>query len=176
MTIILWVLSLVLTCVATVIVTEPAQYVVARFLGRYFGRAPRGIKGLWIAEYDYLDENDEARHITQLLEFRQFGKYVFAKSLTRDDHSQWLRAKLENSIYLTGTWSNMLEGTTYHGAFQVLVNAKGTILEGKWLGFDSKQRIQHGNWKFSLISHDCGRQEREGAIVRVNQLAVTERN
>jgi len=50
--------------------------------------------------------------------------------------------------YITGTWSDIESGGTYHGAFQLKINPDGETLSGQWLGFDTKGGFKHNIWEW----------------------------
>jgi hypothetical protein len=144
MAVILWVLSLVLGVILTIVINEPIHYWIIKLVG---GMAPRrrcGVKGLWKATHSG-EQSGSTTSETNLIELRQIGKHVIGKNLTGDDRYR-LEGKLNTQIHLTGIWESVVDDNIYNGAFQLMISPKGDTMEGRWVGFSKKGYINHGTW------------------------------
>jgi len=159
----LWILTLLLTVTFTILARDPVQWVLARLLGPHIRRAARSITGLWEATYTY-EEEDQTKSETQVIELRQFGKYVVGMNLTGQAHWNQIKGKVELQTYFTGLWRNTPRGDVYHGAFQLVINPRGDMMERKWLGFDKRHYIQHGPWRWELLSDSVTQDARAKAL------------
>jgi hypothetical protein len=77
---------------------------------------------------------------------------------------------MKGDFYVTGTWENIVEGMQYHGAFQLFLHPDGQKMEGVWVGFDSRNHIQHGWWHWEVLSRQIGKKAR----ARVQELSTQE--
>jgi hypothetical protein len=151
-----WLVPLILGVVLTILLQDRLQWILARILSGVVPRSARNVKGIWEARYTY-ESNGQTKEERQLVELRQLGKHVRGKNLTAHRHWYKMRGKLELEIYLTGVWETITEGDIYHGAFQFVVRPEGNAMEGKWIGFNNKQEINHGPWQWSLLSRSVDR-------------------
>lgn len=53
---------------------------------------------------------------------------------------------IERNSFITGTWCDILKGASYFGSFQLAISPRHDRLEGRWVGFNSKNVIQSGKW------------------------------
>jgi hypothetical protein len=158
--IILWLIALFLGVAITIIAKDPIHYLMARLLGGWIPRRPRGVKGFWHTSYSY-EEDGILKEENQIVELRQFGNYAIGRNLTGSAHWYKIQGKIHLQIYFTGLWENLSEGDIYHGAFQVVILPHGDRMEGKWIGFDNKQHINHGPWKWDLLSRNINSTNRK---------------
>src|SRR5919201_6263462 len=101
----LWLATLVLGVMITIIATDPLHFLLAQIFGGWISRPPRGIKGLWRTSYSYrgrIPEKKKREH--QLIEFRQFGTYVVGRVLASQTQSHRLQGRIKHEIFFTGTW------------------------------------------------------------------------
>jgi hypothetical protein len=148
---VLWAVTLILGVVITIIATEPIQYLMAKTLGLWIHRPPRGIKGIWDSSYIYRSKGSKKTE-RQLIELRQFGNYVVGRVLSGQSHSHTFKGRIRHEIFFTGTWDTDVKGEIYHGAFQFVLDVQGKKMSGKWIGFDSQHRVDSGDWEWNLIS------------------------
>lgn len=130
---------------------DPVTWAIARLLGGIWPRRSVGVKGTWRSTYDYSTPSGRV-HSEQIVHIRQFGPYVTGRAiLTNGDHLHRIRARLRDRV-LTGVWENMTEGAQHYGALQLLLRTDGNIMIGQWVGFDRRNRVQHGEWTWELLS------------------------
>jgi transcriptional regulator with XRE-family HTH domain len=117
------------------------------------------LTGIWLSEYVYHSDSRNAdftsRHYCQLL---QRGAHLNIRSLPKQASAIALDLAL-NGQMSTGTWTEHTEqggyysGAVYSGAIQLEVNATGTRLTGKWVGFGRDPgEINTGAWRFSRVA------------------------
>jgi hypothetical protein len=99
--ILLWIATLVLDVVVTIIATDPIHYLLARIFGLWISQPPRGIKGIWKTSYSYrgrIPEKKKMEH--QLVEFKQFGRYVVGRVLASQTQSRRLQGRISMRYFL----------------------------------------------------------------------------
>jgi hypothetical protein len=110
---------------------------------------------VWNASYTYVSsgsgaEREKTEH--QVIELRQLGRYVWGRNVTGSQHWYRLRGSLDQETYFTGLWESVSRGNIYHGVFQLVLDATGTSMGGKWLGFSNRREINHGEWGWKLVA------------------------
>jgi hypothetical protein len=150
MSVILWILSLVLGVILTILIKEPIHKWLIKLLGGMAPRRRRGVKGLWRATHSGESDGLATKEIN-LIELRQFGKHVIGKNLSGSDRYR-LEGKLNTQIHLTGIWESVVDDSIYNGAFQLMISPKGDTMEGRWIGFSKKGYIKHGIWVWERLS------------------------
>ena len=69
------------------------------------------------------------------------------RNITGKAHWYRIKGKVEIQMYIpTGFWEHIGEGDIRHGAFQFAINSTGDRMEGKWIGFDKRSKINDGPW------------------------------
>lgn len=101
----IWILTLISGVMLQVLANDPIQYLVARLLGNWLPRRPRGVKGIWLSEYSYRSRGVFAIE-KQLIELKQFGNYVAGRNITSQAHGNRIRGKVFSQTYFTGTWQS----------------------------------------------------------------------
>ena len=103
----IWIVTLIIGIVITIIATEPIQYILARILGIWTKKPPRGVKGIWSSEYTYGNSRPKKteRH---LVEFRQFGNYVVGRVIAGQSHTHTFKGRIQHEIFFTGMWETCL--------------------------------------------------------------------
>ena len=170
--IILWLLTILTGATITVLTTEPIHYLLATTFGAWVPRRPRGVKGIWCAEYSYRSRG-VLKNEKQLIELRQFGNYVVGRSLTGQAHMNKLKGKVQLQMYFTGIWESPREREVYHGAFQCVVDVHGSNMKGKWLGFDSRHEVEHGPWEWTLLTQHLNAGIRKEVVAEFLQTGNT---
>ncbi len=161
----IWITTLVLGVVITIIATEPIQYLMARTFGVLMIRPPRGVKGIWRTSYSYRGRMNETKKLEfQLIEFKQFGSYVVGKVLAGQTHDNIFKGRIKHEIFFTGTWETGLKSEIYHGAFQFVLDVHGTSMKGKWIGFNKQHQVDFGDWDWSLVSDKIDRKTIEKCV------------
>lgn len=57
-----------------------------------------------------------------------------------------IRGQIQSGNVVTGTWYDRQGAGTYFGAFQLVIDPIPTKMEGKWIGFSSKNVVKEGQW------------------------------
>lgn len=147
----------VVALVTTVLFQEPLQRLLARLLGGIGPLRGSSLKGNWASRYSYFSQGRQ--EIIQVMQLRQFGPFVVGRSLqSSGPHKHFLHGRLRNGIF-TGQWHNVADKAHHHGAFQFLLTPDGQGMEGKWVGFDKRHQIQHGNWTWKALPGDLSEGE-----------------
>lgn len=149
--ILIWLISLLIGIILTLLLQNPIQILITTVLGGWIPRSERGVKGFWHSTYTY-QSKEEVRTQNHLVEFKQFGNYVVGKSLAGGTHVFKLRGKIYFQTYFTGIWESSIEGDITHGSYQYVIDNKGRLMEGKWLGTNRKHGINEGDWHWELIT------------------------
>lgn len=166
---IVWLVTLLLGVVITIIANEPIQYLLARAFGRWIPLQPRGVKGIWEAVYTWRGAGEEIKTEHQLVELGQFGKYVVGQVLRGQVHSHTFQGKVQLETYFTGIWESNVVDEIYSGALQVVIDVRGKRMKGAWIGFDSQNDVQCGPYEWQLQSRDNSSAIRTGLIAEFDR-------
>jgi hypothetical protein len=69
-----------------------------------------------------------------------------------------------NGQVVTGTWTELTEpdgyyqGSTYHGAIQMLLDPTGHRMTGQWAGFGRDFDVNTGPWSLELVTADTSKE------------------
>ena len=148
----------------TILLQDHIHWVLARILGGIVPRMPRNVKGIWRSHYTYPSKSGDDKEERQLIELRQFGKYVLGRNLTGRHHWYKMRGKLELQMYFTGIWENTSDSDIFHGAFQFVVSPEGNTMKGKWIGFGDNHQVNHGPWEWELITRETDHQTKNEIV------------
>lgn len=149
--IILWFSAVLLGALLTILLSEPIQYFLARVVGGLVPRNPRGVKGIWRSEYRFRAQG-KMKTGMQLMKLTGFGPWVVGSCLAGEPHRHALRGRVRREVYFTGVWENVQKNRSWHGAFQFVIHPEGRSMRGRWVGFDSENRVAGGSWKWELLS------------------------
>jgi hypothetical protein len=131
------------------------------------GHGPPSLSGIWHTRYTYESSNREGTLEDEyLIVLKQGRSGIRGKSLKRAEGSSLsLDLALDHSV-LSGTWAEYTpaQQRTYHGTCQLILNAPGDVLEGKWLGFRSDDLVEVGPWHWRRLDRSIGRRERKRYI------------
>ena len=106
-------------------------------------RPPQGpLTGIWLSTYEYTSSGREQTYIDQHhVLLIQHGRKLQARSLLGSAPSKLMMDLTINGQVITGTWTEetnpagYYQGSTYHGAIQLLSDPTGHRLTGQWVGF-----------------------------------------
>ena len=90
----------------------------------------------------------------------QHGRKLQARSLPGSAPSRLMMDMTVNGQVITGTWTEetnptgYYQGSTYHGAIQLLADLTGHRLTGQWVGFGRDFDVNAGTWKLELLTTD----------------------
>lgn len=143
----------ILSVFATAILLPMLQDPVTDFLAVRLSN-PLGLKrtstlsGAWQQDWQ-IDGRPPLVHPDPKLHLKQFGKSLVG-TFTYDGRSYRLRARIENSTYISGIWFDEAAGHTYHGTFQARIEVHQRCVEGKWIGFSKDMSsFNTGSWKWT---------------------------
>lgn len=126
------------------------------------------LSGIWLSRYEIYsssrDGNFAYQHYVQVL---QRGAYLNVRSLPKQ-HSRLALDLSVNGRMIRGTWAEHTSqggyygGTAYDGSIMLELNAGGTRMKGRWLGFGRDPgEINDGPWQFTLVDGGIERAIRE---------------
>lgn len=138
--------SLILSLIFTPIFQDRVTDFLVEHLSRFsFIRKKTSLTGSWTQDWQ-VDGRESIAHQEPELELKQLGHSLVGK-FKFSGREYRLRAKIENGIYVSGTWFDLYEGPTYHGTFQARIKIDGHSVAGKWIGFSSTlSSINTGDW------------------------------
>jgi hypothetical protein len=141
-----------LSVVAGVALQEPLQRGAARVLGGIGPVRGASLRGIWRSQYRYYSGGP--KEAVQIMQLRQLGPFVTGRCLAASgSHRHFIRGRLIGSVF-SGEWQNVAEEARHRGFFQVVLTPDGVLMEGKWLGFDRHQHVQHGYWRWERVSRE----------------------
>jgi hypothetical protein len=128
------------------------------------GHGARSLSGIWHTRYTY-ESSSKAGPLEDeyLIVLKQGRNGIRGRSLKRPEGSHLsLDLALDHSV-VSGMWSEYTpdQQRTYHGACQMILNAPGDVLDGKWMGFRSDDLIEVGPWHWHRLDRDTGRRARK---------------
>ena len=137
-------------------------YFIVIALSRILGRRSR-LNGLWLANFKYPDITsdklivyNEVIHLYCVFNFvvgiivphKQNG--ARAKELSSKKPLR-LMGVIKDNTHFTGSWYHPEENFSYYGSFQLTISPNNKIMNGRWLGFNTKRDISCNEWKWEKI-------------------------
>jgi hypothetical protein len=149
----------VITMIVNKVLDDPITWAIARALGGVGPARSLSITGVWRNAYDYRHPTGR-RHVVQVVQLRQFQSYVVGRALysSSTEQKHRIRGRVQGSVF-TGTWQNITDKATQHGSMQLVIRTDGRFMSGKWIGFDRKNSVQHGEWTWELLERPPGSHE-----------------
>lgn len=114
------------------------------------------ISGEWIGTYS-IGRGRKRERVAEPLKVWVVGKRVLVRVRDRRGFL-WrgtirARAEIRDNRYITGTWYHARNGSSYHGAFQLLVDPSADIIAGRWIGFSKADgKIHCDDWIWTRTS------------------------
>ena len=103
----------------------------------------RRIKGIWYSYYEVSPDGslpdppgsalDPVR--IERIQFRQIGRIIMGKNV-KTSRDYFLKLRLQDTTFLTGTWTDNSEQRYHYGSCQFCFDYSGQYLIGKFLGRD----------------------------------------
>ncbi|HEY0018531.1 MAG TPA: hypothetical protein VGC13_19645 [Longimicrobium sp.] len=121
-------------------------------LVRTFGSARRRkqlLAGTWQQQWAVESTNFPPVN-PSTVQMKQLGKRVSAKFASAG-RMYFVNGEVSQGTYLTGTWYDEAEGSTYHGAFQLRIRPNNDSMVGKWVGFGESGEIKTGVWEWRRV-------------------------
>jgi transcriptional regulator with XRE-family HTH domain len=120
------------------------------------------LTGIWRSQYSYVssgrgDQTFTDQHFVMVI---QHGARVRVRSLPESAPSLLSMDLTVNGQVLTGTWTEdtnpagYYQGSTYHGAIQLLIEPTNHRMSGRWVGFGRDFDVNDGPWLLELVSED----------------------
>jgi hypothetical protein len=110
-------------------------------------RKSDSLSGEWRQNWQ-VDGYQMLTHKNPKLTLNQLGKSIVG-TFYFEDRVYKIRARIENSTYISGTWFDEKSGQVYHGTFQARIEVNQREINGKWIGFSSKHnKINTGSWQW----------------------------
>lgn len=143
-----------------IILQEPVSEFLARSLKGRFVKQKRGISGVWECCYRYPSKGNY-HYERQLMKIKQSGSKIYGENITFESHDHIITGDIKDSLFLTGRWKNITEGDIWVGTYQFVLSTNGNEMAGKWLGFNSENKVQQGPWYWEKISSDISKKSIE---------------
>lgn len=119
---------------------------------------PFDLGGIWHSRYLYFSsgrgQQFEGQHYVVL---RQSDGGVAGRSLSHTLESELRLDLTVTNMVATGSWTEhtsptgYYRGAVYHGTLQLLIDATGRAMSGKWLGFGKNFKINTGEWELTWV-------------------------
>ncbi len=114
--------------------------------------AARPISGDWNTKYWYDTPTGARVERSDRIRLRQLGRRAWGRNEGTSDHRYRMKGQIRNDSFLTGTWDSVKNGVTFHGTFQLWITHDGREMNGKWLGLDDPNIVNHGEWHWTKVS------------------------
>jgi transcriptional regulator with XRE-family HTH domain len=123
-------------------------------------RPPAGdYSGVWLSRYEYFSSSREEMFASQhYVVLTQDGGRVSVRSLPNSASSLIGMDLSVDANVLTGTWvedtdkTGYYRGKRYVGALQLIADASGSRLSGKWLGHGKENDVNTGPWRLDYVA------------------------
>jgi len=150
----IWGAGIVAGVIVTLLLNDPVYYALARLFGSGFGKKS-SLKGNWKSNFRY-QTNGNWQEDDPSFQIRQFGHHFVGSGLSAIDQSQYsVKGKLTTEGIAIGEWHETTrDGRYYFGPFQLILNATANELDGRWIGYSRKGRIQSGPWTWKKATLD----------------------
>ena len=112
--------------------------------------------GIWRSSYSFTSSGRDAvftsRHFVMVL---QTGARLMVRSLKNQASAVSMDLTVNGRV-ITGTWAEQTRGSGYYrgalytGAVQMLEDAAGGAMAGKWVGFGKNGEVNTGPWSLGL--------------------------
>lgn len=132
------------------VVATPARWLVSSIAVRIAQGAVRSVRGRWKTQYSYLDGGGRLVTFSDKVRLIQFGRYVWGWNNAATRHRYRVSGVIRKGNVFAGTWNSRRPEAIYHGTFQLAISAGGHHMEGKWLGYSSKNSIRQGDWGWGV--------------------------
>ena len=156
------ILSPLISVLLGVFLSNPIRRSIAYFSASVFRSKKDGPIGVWEATFLHGPEKKEYVEVIELTS--SFGiiygrvisdkaNYEAVKSeLIRKNLSSIprLKGRIEHNRHFTGEWYHPLWHSHYHGAFHLLLDTGGEVMNGMWLGYSENRNAieaERWNWK-----------------------------
>ena len=142
-------ISLVLALIFVPLLQDRVTDALVTTLGSSFGmRRPESLTGNWDQDWQVDNDPQPVIHKNKTLALHQLGKSLVGKFYFAD-RTYKIRARIENSTYISGIWFDEKAGQVYHGTLQARIEVNQKLISGKWIGFSrSHNRINTGSWEW----------------------------
>lgn len=148
-----FVLGSIGTQIIVVIFDSKIEMLVSKLVFRW--DKSKTFRGIWLGTYKYESTRTTGIQIAQhFIRIKKIGK----SNIMMDSRKIHLgsriiiRGKIDGNI-ITGTWKEETsKNRIYYGAIQLAVSPAGKEINGIWVGFDSKGKIQSGDWDFEQLT------------------------
>lgn len=115
--------------------------------------------GVWHSRYIYYSSGRQSELIGEhYIVLNQHGNQLSAQSLPNSLHSLLTLDLSVDDSTVIGTWiertspTGYYKGAIYRGAIQLLVDPTGSVMTGRWLGFDKESNINTGSWELTKVA------------------------
>lgn len=146
MAIFLWILSVLLSSIVSLIIGFSFNSVINNWLTPIFSKfaflnVKTKITGIWIAEFQY-----DSKKYVEVIEIKKIlGTYIgniipdhrnYDELKKIHNHKPYrLSGQTYKEDFITGIWKNPKSRNGYHGAFQLFIDDSNQKMYGKWIGY-----------------------------------------
>lgn len=147
------VVGIALALLVQPLLEDKTQGLLVRLVGRFWIRERKSLAGTWasvmLSDGASLSREKEITEIS-LFEVRKrvAGTFSWKGRVYR------LLGARQSDQYLTGTYEDVVAGHSFHGAFQLRIFPNEEIMSGRWVGFDSSNKILQGPWEWRRSEAD----------------------
>jgi hypothetical protein len=142
------VLGLLLTLFVQPFVEDKTLGLIVRKLGST-KRTKQSLAGDWIHMWSVESSNYPPLNGSPV-SISQLRNHISAK-FEESGRTYCVSGEVSQGSYVTGTWYDESDGSTYHGAFQLKIHPKDESMKGKWIGFSNSGEIKVGSWDWQRV-------------------------
>jgi hypothetical protein len=128
--------------------------------GKVFAPRINGVAGIWASVYEYPSEGIMKKDY-HMFEITQFSNRFKGISLTLCYGQYYVEGIVNNDLYVSGIWESRIARDKHTGAFQFISNNYGNKMIGRWIGYNSTNKVQDGKIEWIYYKNKLCRKEKK---------------
>lgn len=141
------ILGLLLAVFIQPLVENQALDILVKWFGSRTQRRKQSLAGAWHQRWHVDSKSFSSSNEDQNVVVTQLRNRIITKHET-DGRTYHTTGTLAQDQYVTGTWYDEVEGSSYYGAFQLRVLPGAEAMLGRWIGFGTDGAIKTGIWEW----------------------------
>ena len=131
----------------TPLTKDKVQLFLIKVVGASKLRKPQNLDGIWSTRWHVKSSSFPPIVEDPEVKVKSLGNKISGTFKVAGRKKHFI-GSIDKDKFITGTWHDEMEGTTYHGAFQLQILPNAEIFEGIWIGFSKNNDIKSGKWEW----------------------------